>query len=306
MKKILCIFISVLLFASMLGCNAEKTVSDGYVFTDDLGRKVCVTDASRVASLLGSFADMWLLAGGNLCASADDAWEDFALPLDESAVNLGSAHRPDTEGLFASSPTLVLASAKLSKHLELKETLDSAGITAAYFDVADFGDYLRVLKIMTDITGKSENYEKYGTSQQKRISSVIEKYKDEEPASVLVMRASAANIRAKNSDDTMLGGMLRDFGCINVADSDSMLLDNLSIESIILKNPDKIFFIETGDDTESIKSAVEKMFEENPLWYKLDAVKNGKVYYMDKNLYNLKPNARFAEAYEKLGNVLYE
>lgn len=48
------------------------------------------------------------------------------------------------------------------------------------------------------------------------------------------------------------------------------------------------------------------MFDENPLWYNLDAVKNNKVYYMDKALYNLKPNARFAEAYENLEKILYE
>ena len=146
----------------------------------------------------------------------------------------------------------------------------------------------------------------YGIVQQNMINAVLAKHTEDKPQTVLVMRASAASIRAKNSEDTMLGGMLRDFGCINIADSDSMLLDNLSIESILLKNPDKLFFIETGDDTEGVKIAVENMFKENPLWYELDAVKNGKVYYMDKQLYNLKPNARFAEAYEKLEKILYE
>ena len=55
----------------------------------------------------------------------------------------------------------------------------------------------------------------------------------------------------------------------------------------------------------SVKENVQAMFDENPLWQQLDAVKNGQVYFMDKRLYNLKPNARFAEAYENLESILY-
>lgn len=306
-KRFLAFLIIFALLLSLFGCGVEKVkVRDGYRFTDDLGRSVTVESFERVAALLGSFADMWILAGGTVCAAADDAWEDFSIPLGDSTVNLGSTHRPDKEGLIACAPSLVLASAKLSKHLEMQETLEALDVPVAYFDVADFEDYLRVFKIMTEITGKSENYEKYGSSQQETIHAILERRSNCDVQTVLVMRASAASIRAKNSEDTMLGGMLADFGCINIADSDSMILDNLSLESILLSNPDKVFFIETGDDSESVRTAVEKMFDENPLWKELDAVKNGKVYYMDKSLYNLKPNARFAEAYEKLEKILYE
>lgn len=47
------------------------------------------------------------------------------------------------------------------------------------------------------------------------------------------------------------------------------------------------------------------MFRENPLWNEMDAVKNGQVHILDKHLYNLKPNARWAEAVEKLAEILY-
>ena len=43
----------------------------------------------------------------------------------------------------------------------------------------------------------------------------------------------------------------------------------------------------------------------NPAWQQLSAVKNGRVYYMDQQLYNLKPNARWGEAYEKLAEILH-
>lgn len=306
MKKMQSVILVLCITLSLIGCGQKHEEQKGYTFTDDLGRKITVTNTERTATLLGSFADMWMLAGGTICASADDAWEDFQLPLKEDVVNLGSTHRPNKEELLASNPTFVLASSKLSKHLEMQETLESMGITVAYFDVGNFQDFLRVFRIMTDVLGTPEQYEIYGSQQEKTINTVLQKYKNEKEQIVLVMRASAANIRAKNSEDTILGGMLADFGCKNIADSDSMLLDDLSIESVLLQNPDKIFFVETGDDTDQVKHAVENLFKENPLWYQLDAVKNNKVYFMDKSLYNLKPNARFAEGYKNLGKLLYE
>lgn len=57
----------------------QETVSEqeeAYTFTDDLGREVTVENPERVAALLGSYADIWYLAGGEVIASADDAWDD--------------------------------------------------------------------------------------------------------------------------------------------------------------------------------------------------------------------------------------
>ncbi len=79
----------------------------------------------------------------------------------------------------------------------------------------------------------------------------------------------------------------------------------MSVESILLQDPDKILIVQSGDDAEGMKQNVEKMFYENPIWNELSAVKSGEVYFLDKHLYNLKPNARWAEAYEKLAEILY-
>lgn len=276
-----------------------------YTFTDDLGREVTVDSHERVAALLGSYADMWVLAGGNVCAAPDDAFEDFDLPLSEETVNLGGTKRLSMELLLGASPDFVLASTNTPQHLEWQQALEGAGVTVAYFDVNCFEDYLRVLKICTDITGEKERYQQYGVEIQNQISEILERNKDSAPQTVLVMRASATSIRAKNSSDNVLGEMLESFGCVNIADGDESLLENLSVESIMLQNPDRIFIVQSGDDTEGTEKNVENMFRENPLWNELDAVKEGRVHFLDKHLYNLKPNARWAEAYETLEDILY-
>ena len=98
--------------------------------------------------------------------------------------------------------------------------------------------------------------------------------------------------------------MLADLGCVNIADSDKTLLENLSVESIISREPYRIFVVVMGDDTEAAKNKLSSVMEENPAWGELEAVKENRLYFMDKRLFNLKPNARWAEAYEQLVEIL--
>ena len=289
--------------------ESAETADDSYTFTDDLGREITVESCERTAALLGSYADIWILSGGSVCASADDAWDDFNLPLTEDTVNLGGTKSLSLEAVLSSNPDFILASTNTPQHLEWKPSLEGAGITVAYFDVSTFEDYLRMLKICTDINDTPELYEKYGTQLQTHVEEIIanstKRMEENGAQTVLVMRASAASIRAKNSQDNILGEALKSMGCINIADDNETLLENLSLESILLANPDKIFIVQSGDDEEGMKANVEATFEENPLWHELDAVKNEDVYYMDKHLFNLKPNARWGEAYEQLEGILF-
>lgn len=186
------------------------------------------------------------------------------------------------------------------------ETLEAAGITVAYFDVDNFTDYLQMLDICTDITGRKDLYESNGLQLQAQIEEVKEAYAKadipEEHRKVLLIRAAASVIKAKGSTGTILGEMLADIGCVNIADSETALLENLSVEAVIMEQPYHIFVVTMGSDTEGAKAALENMFQENRAWSTLEAVESGRMYFMEKKLFNLKPNGLWAEAYQ----VLYE
>lgn len=310
MKRILFLICMLLLVTGCAASDNTGKMGEGFTFTDDLGRTVTVTSCERTAPLLGSFADIWMLSGGEVVATADDAWDDFKLDLPENAVNLGPTKNMSLELLLSTEPDFIIASTKTAQHMEWKSVFEEAGVPVAYFDVQSFEDYLRVLKICTDITKRPELYEKNGEALEARIENVIRRAEKRVEKSgapkVLFLRASATWIRAKSSEGTVLGEMLLDLGCVNIADGDSALLENLSLESIVEKNPDYILIVQNGDDTEGMKKATEEMFAENPAWSELSAVKSGKVIYLDKMLYNAKPNERWAEAYEGLEKIFEE
>jgi iron complex transport system substrate-binding protein len=282
---------------------AEVLTESEYVFTDDLGREVTVKSHDRVVTLLGSFCDEWLLAGGSVVGTGSDSFTSFDLNLEDSVVDVGEHSEPNLEVILSLEPDLVIASSSFDEQIALAETLESAGAAVAYFDVKGFDDYLNSLRIFTDITGREDLYEQYGSAVEQQIAETKERIDGTQPK-VLFLRASSSSVKVKGSKGTVAGEILADLDTVNIADSDS-LLEDLSLEAIIADDPDFIFVTTMGSDTEAALANVDELLISNPAWQTLRAVQNGNYYVLEKELYNSKPNARWGEAYQKLADILY-
>lgn len=279
--------------------------SELITFADDLGRTVSLTKPERVACLIGSFADLWCLAGGKdaLVAAADDTWTSFDLDLGENVANLGAVKEPNVELLLQSKPDLVIASSNTDAQVALLDTLEGMGLTVAYFKVSSFQDYLNMLDICTQLTGRPDCYEQYGQALQDQVDKAKETCAGLSPT-VLYVRATGSSCKVKNSQDTVLGEMLADLGCVNIADSSDSLLEQLSLEVILDRDPDFIFAILQGSDPTDAQRTLEETLLSNPAWQSLTAVQEGRFFVLDDQLYNLKPNARWGDAYEQLADLL--
>ena len=310
-KRLLALILAVTALLSLCaGCSSPANggqSASGLTVTDDLDRTVTVEeDPQRVAALIGSFADVWCLAGGkdSLVAAADDTWTQFDLGLDQSVARLGGVKTPNVEALLAAEPDLVIGSARTSGNVELEEMLTDMGIPVLYFDVSSFSDYLRMLEVCTRITGQPENYKTYGTDIQAQVDGAMARADGSSP-SVLYVRATGKSCKIKNSQGTVLGEMLADLGCVNIADSQTGLLENLNMETILAADPDYIFTVLQGSDSEKARATLEQALLSNPAWEGLSAVKEGRFHILDQKLYNLKPNAKWGDAYEQLADILY-
>lgn len=281
---------------------AETSVT----FTDDLNRQVTVDRPQRVACLISSFSDIWCLAGGAdaIVAATDATWRYFDLPLRDDVVNLGNTKELDVERLLACEPDLILASGGTDRNVELEASFSAMGLNAAYFSVDTFADYLRMLKICTEITGKTENYDLYGTQVARQVEAALARQDGSAP-SVLYIRATGSSCKVKNSEGSVLGEMLKDLGCINIADRNGGLLEQLSIEAILQADPDYIFVVLQSADPADAQAILQTTLLDNPAWASLTAVQEGRYHVMDPNLYNLKPNAQWGKAYEQLADILY-
>lgn len=312
-KKTVALLLTIVILFGTAACSSNQgsegveTADNAITFTDDLGRQLSIDKKpTRVATLIGSFADIWCLAGGKdtLVATAHDSWTSFDLGLSEDVADIGAIKKPNFEIIMSAEPDFVIASCNTKADLELQSKFEELGINVAYFDVQNFDDYLNMLKICTELTGCPDNYKQYGEAVAELVDASIAR-KDDSAPSVLCIRATGSSCKVKGSVDNVLGEMLADLGCVNVADSDSSLLENLSIEAIIEADPDYIFAVLQGSDSSDAQKVLEDTLLSNPAWGSLTAVKENRFFVLENSLYNLKPNSNWGVAYEKLADILF-
>ncbi|HHZ13826.1 MAG TPA: ABC transporter substrate-binding protein [Clostridiales bacterium] len=297
------------LFAQVLaGCEAQPdTGVDSeyyYSFTDSLGNTVNLKDApQRVVSLVGSYAETWILAGGNLVGVTNDVMSEREMDLPDSTRIVGTIKDPNVEEILDSDPDFVLLSPDIDSHVKISETLSKANIPYAFFKVEHFEEYLDMLKICTDITGNKELYEINGLEVKEQIDAVLSKIDKGNSPDILFIRAFSSGAKAKY-DDNMACKILNDLGTVNIASRHESLLEDLSMEVIIQEDPDYIFVVTMGDSEKAI-NALKDGIGKNPAWSDLSAVKNDRFIVLPKELFHYKPNSRWGDSYEYVARILY-
>lgn len=297
--------------AAMMLCLmiwAAPSCAQAVTFTDALGQKITVDNPQRVVTLMGSFAETWLLASGGdtLVGTAVDTTDHRDLGIPEHVVSVGTYQNPNMEQILSLNPDLVILSSdtvRTGSHVALKDSLAAAGIPAAYFKVTHFEDYLDMLRICTQITGDAQAYEKNGAAVQAQIDQILSESAVQDGPSVLLMITYSGGIRPQGAD-TMTGRMLAQLGWRNILNDYPSLLKDFSIEKVIEIDPDYILVIPMGNDEEALRRNLEKSVESNPAWNGLSAVINDRYLLLPGEKFVYKPNARWAESYAYLSGLL--
>lgn len=308
-KKKLCFFLCIIIILGLVGCtNKEKVIDTNknktFSFTDARENKVNFSSSpKRVVSLFGSFAETWMLAGGELVGVTDDVVEERKMNLKDNVKVVGKVKEPNIEAVIALEPDFVILSSDIDADIKASEILKKAGIKYTFFKEEMFDDYLKTLKICTDITGRKDLYEKNGLSVKKKIDNVISKVDKTKKPTVLFIRAFSTGAKAKG-EDNMTGEMLKDLGADNIVTRHLSLLEDLSIEEIIKEDPKYIFVTTMGDSGKALER-LKTTVQSNPAWNKLSAVKKNRYIILPKKMFHYKPNALWGDAYEYLAKILY-
>ena len=248
---------------------------------------------ARVVALMRSIAELWLLAGGNLVGVTDDAFDLEGLSAD--ATSVGTNGKPSLESIVALEPDVVMLSTTIPGQQGIEQPLCDAGIDVYEVEENGFEEYASIMADLTARTGRPDLYKSAVTDVQTDIDSIRERASSLPERSFLAIRVSAAKNKVLKAN-YFACEIFDDLQMRNVAD-DTSELDDLSLEAIAASDPYFVFVIPQGDEDEA-KDAYESAFGEQPAWQELSAVQGRRVNFMSKDLFQYKPNARWAEAYE--------
>lgn len=298
------------LCALLTGCvqSASADTPPYYAFTDSAGTRVTLTHKpEKVAVLFSSFAEVWALAGGQTAITVGESIERGFAPQDAQLVDEGAGKSINLEALIAAQPDFVILSADIAAQAQAAQALAQAGIAAAQFRVESFDDYLAMLRICCDITGNETAYQENGAAVEAQVKTLLDKAAQSElpEKKILLIRAGSGYdaTKAKGTQDHFVCAMLAQLGAINIADSAPVLLDGLSFESILQEDPDYIFFSAMGKQ-DAAEAYVHTLLAQES-WQSLRAIRQGQYTFLPKDLFHYKPNAKWAQAYQTLIELLW-
>lgn len=295
--------------------------ADAVTFTDASAEGSIVTipkNPQKVVNLYGSFTTLWYEAGGSVIGciggkSTTALYEGYIgrdITKDEGitvVAESSSGKKWDTEMIISLQPDLIICSTAMSGYSTIEAPARAAGIPLVAVNYDDFSDYLKWFKVFCNLNNQPELWDRVAMAALDDVVDVLVECPQGEGPTVFSMFSGAESLQA-NTSNTVVGAMITAMNAENIVDNweNSTGAERLDInlETVYLSNPD-IIVIQCHAGAEAAKEQVAELYGEDVVWKSLKAVQEGKVFYLEKELFHNKPNSRFAKAYQKLAELLY-
>lgn len=271
----------------------------------------------NVVNLYGSFTTLWYEAGGKVSGciggkSTISLYEEYIgrdITGDEGVTvvsEVASGKKWDVEGIISLQPDLLICSKAMSGYATIEAPAAAAEIPVIVVDYDDFSDYLKWYKVFCNLSNQPNLWEEVALKALDRVVAVLAECPQRGPT-VFSMFSGANSLQA-NTSNTVVGGMITAMNAENIVDgwqdaSGAERLD-INLETVYMANPD-IILVQCHAGADAAKEQVAQLYGEDAVWQSLKAVQEGKVFYLEKELFHNKPNSKFALAYQQLAEILY-
>jgi iron complex transport system substrate-binding protein len=230
------------------------------------------TPVKRIVVLEFSLLDSMKLLGlkpvgvGTSGFSYEGTDPDYLRSIIEHTPSVGAREAPNIEAIAQLKPDLIIADVDFNQNI--KPQLEKLAPTILLKGI--FGSpeqQITNLKIIAKATNTNT-----------QVSAIIAHYQKD--------FAKAKEAAAKGGKSTVLIGFPTANNSFNALSNNSITqntssqLFELSLEGLLVKNPDQIVILTTNNDLSAYQN-----LRRNPLWQKLNAEKNHKVYFADRNIW---------------------
>ncbi|MGP3924917.1 ABC transporter substrate-binding protein [Streptomyces sp. 8N616] len=252
----------------------------GKVNVFDSPKRVVVLDTDALDSAI----TLGVKPVGAVTAEAGAPMSTY-LPKDQikGIKNVGLIMEPNLEAISGLKPDLILS----SKERDEKSYKELSKIAPTVFTETTGPAWRENFELHADALGKKDEAKKVVADYEKHVAEVTDALGGAEKAEKtkvgFVRFVEGADTRLY-MNDTFVGSILKDLKVGRPANVDKTGFSlDVSPERIDEGNSDVIFYSTYGDP----KKAKETSITGGSLWKKLDAVKNGKAFKVDDNLWML-------------------
>lgn len=218
---------------------------------------------------------------------------------------IGSPMTPDLEVMTHLKPDLVIGAKSLQSSLD--ESLEGMDMPLVYLPTDSFDDLKVSFKALGTYFEKEEEMNEKMQSILMKENELIERAEGKELPKVLLMIGTSDSFMVMN-EKSYLGSLIERLGADNIATSVLNATDTYSpmnLEEIVVANPDHIFVLTSGDHGAS-EEMIKKEIENNDLWTKLSAYKNGNIHTLEHEVFGVTSIQNVETALTEIANYFFE
>ncbi|MFN3681589.1 MAG: ABC transporter substrate-binding protein [Nitrospira sp.] len=264
-------------------------------FVDDAGRKLHLASSPRrVVSLAPSITEMLFAIGaGDLVVGVTPFCDFPPEALHKPKVGYGS---PNVESLVALQPDLVLAPQELVKP-DLVASLDHLRIPLFSLSGKTIDGVLTQIQTLGRMVNREAEAAALVMELRQRITAVKQRVQGLTPVRVLYVLNSEPLITV--GPGSFIDQLIGLAGGINVAAKSTIPYPRLSIETVLLEDPEVLIF-----PVESNAGVPDEQRRAWQRWSGLSAIKQERLHSIPGDLLN-RPGPRIVEGLERLAAILH-
>ncbi|MDR3575361.1 MAG: cobalamin-binding protein [Anaerolineaceae bacterium] len=286
--------------AAPTAASTSAPATGGITVTDGLGRTVTLAVLpKRVISLAPSNTELLFAVGAGAQVVGRDDLSDYPPEVKSLPTVGGNMGNLNLEQITKLQPDLVLA-AEINSPEQVK-SMENLKLTVYYLNnPKDLNGLYTNLDIVARLTGHLDQAKQLDASLQKRVAAVQTALQNvtSKPKVFYELDGTDPTKPWTAGPDTFIDQLVKIAGGTNVADGMKSGYSQMSLEEVLVQNPDYILL---GD---AIFGTTPEQVSSRAGWSEIAAVKNKQVLAIDDNLFS-RPGPRLVDGLETLAKILH-
>lgn len=290
LKKGIALSLICLLGFGVMGCSNNSEESKESLKKEN-GEEIVVATSVAVTEILD---ELGVKVSGVPTSSYD-------LPEStKDAVKVGNPMNPDLEIIKSLNPDVVVSVDTLGE--DYKKLFTDNNIPSEFIDLTTLEGLKTSISTLGERFNKTEKANEILNELKVKEDEFVNLSKEEKKDVLLVFAAPGSMMIATPS--SYIGNLVDKVGANNIVKDDKKPFVSYSNEEIVKLNPD-IVLVMTHGMPEQAKKMAEEKFDSDPAWSRIEAVKEGKVYYLENGYFGMSANLKVIESLDKLGEIIY-
>ncbi len=285
-KKYLIGMLSIIIMLLAIGCTSSNESSENNKGEAVIATSVAVTE---ILDAIGVKVDGIPTTSYELPEST------------KGAVEVGSPMNPDLEIIKSLNPKVVVSVDTLGQ--DFMDSFVENNIPSEFINLTSLEGLKNSIYKLGETFDKQDNAKKVLEEINNKESELSTKFEDKEKPKILTIFGAPGSMMLA-TDKSYVGNIVKLAGGENIIESDKLPFMAVNKEEIAKLNPDKILVM-VHAEPEKTKKMVEQNLETDTAWKSLDAVKNGKVHYLDSTYFGMSANLKVIEAMNIMNDIIY-